>query len=248
MKYLSRSPEELIFEHLPLVKYLAQRLAGRLPPALDSEDLVSAGILGLIEAARRFDPSRKIQFKTFAEFRIRGAMLDELRQLDWTPRSVKEKAAHLEKVITRLEQRLGRPPEDEEVARELGLSLDDYYRLLDEVRGLSLVDLEALRKKLEDQEGLDLEDLLAAEDQEDPFEKLGLKELAEALAQAISELPERERLVITLYYYEGLTMKEIGRVMGYTESRISQIHSKALLHLRGKLRERLGESYREFLS
>ncbi|RUM87100.1 MAG: FliA/WhiG family RNA polymerase sigma factor [Thermodesulfatator sp.] len=248
MKYLSRSPEELIFEHLSLVKYLAQRLAGRLPPALDPEDLISAGLLGLIEAAQRFDPSRKIQFKTFAEFRIRGAMLDQLRQLDWTPRSVKEKAARLEKTIHQLEQRLGRPPEDEEVAQELGLSLDDYYRLLEEVRGLTLVDMEALKKRLEDQEGLEVESLLAAEDEEDPFEKLGLKELAEALAQAISELPEKERLVITLYYYEGLTMKEIGRVMGYTESRISQLHSQALLRLRGQLRERLGEAYREFFT
>ncbi len=241
--YLQKTPEELVFEHLPLVKYLASRLSGRLPPTLDVEDLISAGIVGLIEAARRFDPKRNIQFKTFAEFRIRGAMLDELRSLDWIPRSVKEKAARLEKVMSTLENRLGRPPEDEEIARELGLRLEEYYRLLEEVRGITFVDIEALKRKLEDAEDLDLADLLADSEENDPFEKLGLKELGEALAQAISELPEKEKLVITLYYYEGLTMKEIGKVLGYTESRISQLHSKALLRLRAKLKERLGENY-----
>lgn len=245
--YLQKSTEELVFEHLPLVKYLALRLAGRLPPTLDVEDLISAGVVGLIEAARRFDPKRNIQFKTFAEFRIRGAMLDELRTLDWVPRSVKEKAARLEKVLAELENRLGRPPDDEEVARELGVSLEEYYRLLDEVRGITFIDVEALRRKLEDAEDLDLADFLADSEENDPFEKLGWKELGEALAQAISELPEKEKLVITLYYYEGLTMKEIGRVLGYTESRISQLHSKALLRLRAKLKERLGENYADLL-
>ncbi len=244
--YLQKTPEELVFEHLPLVKYLALRLSGRLPPTVDVEDLISAGIVGLIEAARRFDPERNIQFKTFAEFRIRGAMLDELRTMDWVPRSVKEKAARLEKALVSLESRLGRPPEDEEIAKELGLSLEDYYRLLEEVRGITLVDIETLKRKLEDAEDLDLADLLADSEKNDPFEKLGLKELGETLAQAISELPEKEKLVITLYYYEGLTMKEIGKVLGYTESRISQLHSKALLRLRAKLKERLGENYKEF--
>ncbi|HFC98308.1 MAG TPA: FliA/WhiG family RNA polymerase sigma factor [Thermosulfurimonas dismutans] len=243
--YLSKSPEELVLEHLPLVKYLASRLAGRLPPPLEEEDLVSAGILGLIEAARRFDPRRNIQFRTFAEFRIRGAMLDQIRHLDWVPRSVKEKASRLEKVFSELENRLGRPPEDEEVARAMGISLEEYYRLLEEIRGISLVDLDSLRKKLED-EGLDWADILSDAGENDPFERLGLKELAEALSRAIAELPEKEKLVITLYYYEGLTMKEIGRVLGYTESRISQLHSKALLRLRGRLREMLGEDYIKF--
>ncbi len=241
----NKSAEELIWEHLPLIKYLAARYAGRLPPSLDQDDLVVAGIIGLLEAARRFDPSRNIQFKTFAEFRIRGAMLDELRNVDWVPRSVREKAARLEKVMLELENRLGRPPEDEEIARELGMDLEEYYRLLEKVRGITFVDIEALKRKVEDLQETDLVELLSDSGENDPFEKLGLKELGEALAQAIAELPEKEKLVITLYYYENLTMKEIGRVLGYTESRISQLHSKALLRLRAKLKERLGEQYKD---
>lgn len=245
--FRNKSTEELIFEHLPLIKYLAGRFAGRLPASLDQEDLVVAGIIGLIEAAQRFDPSRNIQFKTFAEFRIRGAMLDELRNLDWVPRSVREKAAKLEKAMIELENRLGRPAEDEEIAKELGISLEAYYRLLEEVKGITFVDIEALKRKIEDLQEDDLVELLPDSGENDPFDKLGLKELGEALAQAISELPEKERLVITLYYYENLTMKEIGKVLGYTESRISQLHSKALLRLRAKLKERLGEDYKDLL-
>ena len=245
--FRQKSTEELVFEHLPLIKYLAGRMANRLPASLDQEDLIMAGIIGLMEAAQRFDPSRKIQFKTFAEFRIRGAMLDELRNLDLVPRSVREKAAKLERVMSDLEKRLGRPPEDEEVAKELKLSLEDYYRLLEEVKGITFVDIEVLKRKVEDLQEDDLVELLSDAGENDPFERLGLIELAEALARAISELPEKERLVITLYYYEGLTMKEIGKVLGYTESRISQLHSKALLRLRGKLKERWGKDYHDLL-
>ncbi len=241
----NKSAEELVLEHLPLIKYIAARFSGRLPPSISQEDLVMAGIIGLLEAAKRYDPSRKIQFKTFAEFRIRGAMLDELRNIDMVPRSVREKASQLGKKMLELEQRLGRPPSDEEVAKELGLELDDYYKLLDKVKGITFVDIDVIKRKVEDLQEDDFVELLSDSGEGDPFEKLGMKELGEALAQAISELPEKERLVITLYYYENLTMKEIGKVLGYTESRISQLHSKALLRLRAKLEERFGKDYKD---
>ncbi len=230
---------ELIIKYAPLIKYVAGRLAMKLPPNVDINDLISVGVMGLIDAINRFDPSRNIQFKTFAEFRIRGAMLDELRSLDWVPRSVRKKAALIEKAYQELEQKLGRPAEDDEVAEELGISLDEFYRLLEETKNVSFIDIETIKRKIPDLNEEDIFDLIEDPDQPDPFEDCELKELRDILAKAIDELPEKEKLVLSLYYYEGLTMREIGEILGYTESRISQLHSKALARLRAKLQEEL---------
>ncbi len=230
---------ELILKYAPLIKYVAGRLAMRLPPNVDVNDLISAGVMGLIDALNRYDPKRNIQFKTFAEFRIRGAMLDELRSLDWVPRSVRKKATLLEKTYAELEQKLGRPAEDDEVAEALGVSLDEFYRMLEETKGISFVDIETIRRKIPDLNEDDIFDLIVDPNQKDPFEDTKLRELRDILAQAITELPEKEKLVVSLYYYEGLTMREIGEILGYTESRISQLHSKAIARLRAKIREQL---------
>ncbi len=228
--------ERLILEHAPMIRYIAARIAMRLPAHVPLEDLISAGVIGLIDAVDRYDPSKKVKFKTYAEFRIRGAILDELRAMDWVPRSIRRKSARLEDAINRLQAKLGRPPEDEEIAEELGLGLEEFYKLLDEVKGVNLL-------SIDEGEGmglqLDAEQILEAlgrSDVEDPLELLGLSELRQQVARAIESLPEKEKLVVSLYYYDELTMKEIGEVLGYTESRISQMHTKAILRLRARLR------------
>lgn len=232
---------EFIEKYSPLIRYVADRLASRLPAHISKDDLISAGALGLIDAIDKFDPNRKIMFKTYAEFRIKGAMLDELRSMDWVPRSVRKKSTQLEKAFQTLEAELGRPASDEEVARHMGLSLEAYLRLIDEVRGVSLVDLEAFRSKGQDQGRGDLLEVLADESSRDALAVLGLAEVRTVVGEAIQALPEKERHVIRLYYYEELTMKEIGEVMGYTESRISQLHTKSLMRLKGRLRRYFDE-------
>lgn len=233
--------EELILKYSPLIKYIAHRLAMRLPPNISVEDLISAGVIGLMDALNKFDPSKKVQFKTYAEFRIKGAMLDELRSLDWVSRSVRQKAARLEKAFQSLERKKGRSAEDEEVAQEMGLSLDDYYTLLKEVNGAFLLDIESLRKKIPQLPEEDLLDLITDEGENQPFYHFTLGELKEQLAQAIAELSPKEKTVLSLYYFEELTLKEIGKVLGFTESRICQIHTKVILELRAKLRNYLDE-------
>lgn len=230
--------EQLILEHTPLIRYVAGRIAMRLPGHVVLDDLLSAGVVGLIDAVDKFDPGKKVLFKTYAEFRIRGAILDELRAMDWVPRSVRKKSSDLEEVYNRLQNQLGRAVEDEEVAEELGVGLDELYKLLDEVKGVNLF-------SLDDAEGpfprLDAETVLKAmgnrDDGDDPLVMLGLSELRRQVAAAISGLPEKEKLVVSLYYYDELTMREIGEVLGYTESRISQMHTKAILRLRARLRD-----------
>jgi len=233
------SREEVILTYTPLIKYIAHRLAMRLPPHISAEDLISAGLMGLLDALTKFDPNKNVAFKTYAEFRIRGAMLDELRSLDWVPRSVRQKAAHLERTLLSLEKKMGRPAEDEEIAHELGLSLEEYYDLLNEVKGISLLDREVLERKMASLPDGDILDLLLDERGKDPFRELSLKELKNALASMIDELSPKEKLVISLYHYEELTLKEIGETLDLTESRICQIHTKGMLKLRGKLKRYL---------
>ncbi len=228
---------KLILHYAPLIRYVAGRLAMRLPPHISIDDLISSGVMGLIDAIEKFDPSKKIKFKTYAEFRIRGAMLDELRSLDWVPRSLRKKASDLEKVYADLEKRLGRPAEDEEVANELGIGLDEFYNLLDETKNVTFLDIEIIKRRLPDSNSEDdIFDLIADEKDQDPFTQLNMSQVKEILKEAIKGLPEKEKLVVSLYYYEELTMREIGEIMGYTESRISQMHTKAMLRLRAKLR------------
>jgi RNA polymerase sigma factor for flagellar operon FliA len=234
--------DEMILKYTPLIKYIAHRLAMRLPPHVSVEDLMSAGIIGLMDALTKFDPQKKVQFKTYAEFRIKGAMLDELRSLDWVSRSVRQKAAQLERAYQSLEKKKGRAVDDEEVAAEMGISLDSYYGLVNEVNGVFLLDFENLRHKIPKLPEEDLINLLMDDVEKQPLHLLGVGELKRVLAQAIEELTPKEKTVISLYYYEELTLKEIGEVLGFTESRICQIHAKAILKLKSKIRPYLRES------
>jgi RNA polymerase sigma factor FliA len=231
--------EQMVVQYAPLIKYIASRLALRLPSHISQDDLVSSGIIGLMDAIRKFDPSKNINFKTYAEFRIKGAMLDELRSLDWTPRSVRKKSHLIEKAYAQLQRSLGRPAEAEEVAQLLGVDLEEFHQLLDETKTVSLVALEGRKTgggHLGPAES-DLPEILQDERGRDAFLEVHFAELQEIMIQAIESLPDKEKLLISLYYYEELTMKEIGQIMGYTESRISQLHTQAMYRLRHKLRE-----------
>ncbi|MBF0624850.1 MAG: FliA/WhiG family RNA polymerase sigma factor [Magnetococcales bacterium] len=235
--------EEIILKYSPTVKYVAGRISMKLPHSVDVDDLYQVGILGLMDAINKFDPDRGIKFQTYAEFRIRGAILDELRSMDWVPRAVRQAASQIQDAYLKLEARLGRPAEDREVADHLGISLEEFYEQLDSVRSISVVSFEDLRPNMEDDDW-DVLEILADPDLEDPLEALGLQEMRQALSEAVGGLPEKERLVITLYYFEELTMSEIGAVLGLTESRISQLHSKAALRMRARIRRVMGPSFR----
>jgi RNA polymerase sigma factor for flagellar operon FliA len=208
----------------------------RLPPHIEVDDLISVGVLGLMDAISKYDSSRGAKFKTYAEFRVRGAILDELRSLDWVPRSIRQKASAVEKVVRSLEAKLRRLPEDDEVAKEMDMSLDQFYRTIDETKSVPVFSLEDLGIAKESGEQQSLLDCLAGKADADPQTQIRLIELKEIIAKAIDTLPEKERLMVSLYYYEELTMKEIGAVLDITDSRVSQIHSKAVLHLRAKLK------------
>jgi len=232
--------EQMVLQYAPLIKYIASRLALRLPSHISLDDLISSGIIGLIDAIHKFDPSKNISFKTYAEFRIKGAILDELRSLDWIPRSVRKKTHLIENAYSELQKTLGRPAEPEEVAAALGLDIEDYYQLLDETKSVSLVELEGVWKAISSAADLaenEVPEILQDENVRDPFMAVHFSQLQEVMVRGIEALPDKEKLLISLYYYEELTMKEIGQIMGYTESRISQLHTQAMLRLRAKLRE-----------
>lgn len=231
----AQSRDELIVSHLPLVKFLVGRIASQLPPHLDQEDLMSAAVIGLITAAERFDPSRGVQFKTFAEQRIRGTILDELRSQDWLTRSLRDKFKKLEREFAMLEHRLGRNPTSEEVATSLEISVEEYHQMLEEIHLLSFVSLD---ESWEDEDGspFGLLDILEDKGVENPQSQLMARQMLDVLTEAIEGLPEKERLVITFYYYEELNLKEIGAVLELSESRISQLHSQAIVRLRAKMK------------
>lgn len=219
-------------EHLPTVRYVARRIHERLPQHVDLEDLVSAGIVGLIDALSKFDRSKKVQFKSYAQFRIRGAILDSLRTLDWSPRELRRKGRAVEEAIRAVTQRVGRAPLEQEIAQELGVSLADYQQLLGELKGLEIGSLHIERSEDSGDEELAY---VPGAPEEDPLFRCLKGEMKQRLADAIDELPEKERMVLTLYYYEELTMKEIGLTLGVVESRVSQIHSSAVLRLRASM-------------
>ena len=227
--------DELIIEHLPLVKYLVKRIIPQLPSHVDPQDLTSAAMIGLINAADRYDPERGVLFKTFAEQHIRGTILDELRSYDVLSRSMRDKCKRLEREVVSLEHRLGRNPTGEEVANALNIDLNDYYAMLDDVHVFTFISME---DSWEDDEGspLCLADVLCESESRNPQQQVMKMQLAEALGQAIETLPDKERLAITLYYSEDLNLKEIGEALGLTESRISQLLSQAMVRLRGKLK------------
>lgn len=232
--------EHMVLQYAPLIKYIAGRLALRLPSHIALEDLISSGIIGLMDAVQKFDPSKNISFKTYAEFRIKGAILDDLRSLDWIPRSVRKKTHLIEHAYLELQRTLGRPAEAEEVSESLGLALEEFYQLLDETKGVSLIELEGVWRALNrgsDLADTNLPEILQDESIRDPATALHFGELQEILVRAIDALPDKEKLLISLYYYEELTMKEVGEIMGYTESRISQLHTQAVLRLRADVRE-----------
>ena len=233
--------EEVIKKYSPMIKYVANRIAMRLPPHIEVDDLISVGVLGLMDAISKYDSSRGAKFKTYAEFRVRGAILDELRSLDWVPRSIRQKASQVDKVVVALQSKLSRQPEDEEVAKEMGLSLDQFHNTLNETKSIPIFSLEDLGIAKESGEQQSLLDCLAGKADADPQTQIRLVELKEIIAKAIDALPEKERLMVSLYYYEELTMKEIGAVLDITESRVSQIHSKAVYRLRTKLKAIIAE-------
>ena len=229
--------DELISRYAPLVKTIAGRLALKLPQHVSQDDLTSAGLMGLLDAIDRFDVEKGVEFKSYAEFRIKGAMIDELRSMDWVPRSVRRNAKILEEAYSRVESRVMRPARDEEVAEELDLDISAFHRLLDEARGISIInEYEIINHNTNlvlDETGA----LNSLAKNINPLESLNRAELVRIIAAAIDRLPKNERTVVSLYYYEELTMKEIGEVMGYTESRVSQLHTKAALRLRNSLKD-----------
>ncbi len=228
--------ERLILHYSPLVKYVAGRVGVGLPPNIEQADLVSYGIFGLIDAIDKFDLERAIKFETYAISRIRGAIIDELRAIDWIPRSVRYKAREVERAYARLEGELHRTPSEAEVAAELGIALEDLHQIFSQVSFVNVVALdELLSVGGEKGDKLSLVDTLEDTKAEDPVLAFESEETKFLLAKAINMLPEREKIVVTLYYYEGLTLAEIGQVLGVTESRICQMHTKAVLQLRGKL-------------
>ena len=231
-----RLRERLILHYSPLVKYVAGRVGVGLPPNIEQADLVSYGIFGLIDAIEKFDIARAIKFETYAISRIKGAIIDELRAIDWIPRSVRYKAREVEKAYAALEARLHRTPTEAEVADELGISLDDLHTIFSQVSFVNVIALdELLNVGGERGDKMSLVDTLEDTKAEDPVQAFETEETKYLLARAINTLPEREKIVVTLYYYEGLTLAEIGQVLGVTESRICQMHTKAVLQLRGKL-------------
>lgn len=225
--------ELLIKEFAHVIRAMAHRLAFRLPAYLDAEDLISVGTIGLMDAMEKYDPTREAKFKTYAEFRIRGAMLDEIRSMDWIPRSVHERIGLLQKTHIVLLNRLGRPPLDEEVATELKMPLEELDEFISRARGAVMISIDDLG--LQEPDGHKVVKMLADTHHPDPLSSLVSEREREAIAEAIQELPEKERLVLTLYYYEELTMKEIGELLKVTESRVCQIHTKAIVRLKAFL-------------
>lgn len=231
-----RARERLVVAYSPLVKYVAGRMAAGLPSHVDEADLISYGLIGLIGSIERYDLDRDIKFETFAVSRIKGAIIDELRSLDWVPRSVRSKARDVEKTHSLLENNLGRAPSEEEMAQKLGVDVEDFRNTLLEIANSSVLALDDLWTVSDPDGGqVSLLDTIRDPHAVDPEEAIDTVELKDRLADAIESLPDRERLVIALYYYENLTLREIGEVLGVTESRVSQLHTKAVLGMRSHL-------------
>lgn len=230
--------DKLILHYAPVVKFVAARVSRGLPPSVDQADLISYGIFGLIDAINKFEPGRSIKFETYAISRIRGSIIDELRSLDWVPRSIRSKARRVEKIMGELENRFGRQPSDQEVADAMEVSVDELHEIYKQISHVSLGGLdELILGGDEDSGGLSLLETLEDETAQDPQAAFESEEMKTILSRVIDRLPERERRVVTLYYYEGLTLSQIGRVLGVSESRVSQMHTKAVLQLRSRLVE-----------
>jgi RNA polymerase sigma factor for flagellar operon FliA len=227
--------ERLILEHLPQVRLIARRIHERLPESVNLEDLISTGTLGLIAAIDRFDPGHNVKLKTYAEYKIRGAILDSLRGLDWAPRQQRKRAKQIETAIASIEQRVHRAPTEEEIARELQVSVEEYHEWLVDIRGVNLGSLEMASPE---EEGRDLLKYVSDDEENWPSMVLERSELKRLLAEAIEKIPYNERLVLSLYYHEELTLREIAKVVNLHESRISQLKSQAILRLRAYIEKR----------
>jgi RNA polymerase sigma factor for flagellar operon FliA len=229
---IAQDRDLLLMEHLPTVRYIARRIHERLPQHVDLDDLVSAGVVGLIDAFSKFDHNKRVQFKSYAQFRIRGSILDSLRSLDWSPRELRRKGRAVEEAIRSVTQRIRRAPSEQEIAAEMKLTLAEYQQLLGDLKGLEIGSLHMERSEDSGDEELAY---IPGAPEEDPLFRCLKGEIKQRLADAIEELPEKERMVLTLYYYEELTMREIGLTLGVVESRVSQIHSSAVVRLRSSL-------------
>jgi RNA polymerase sigma factor for flagellar operon FliA len=227
--------EQLLLEHLPQVKYIARRIHDRLPAQVPLDDLIHAGVVGLIDAVEKFDPRKNVQLKSYAKFRIRGAILDSLREMDWGPRHLRRQARRIEEAHRDLKLRLGRAATEPELATELGMVLEDFQHLLGELRGLDLGSLQA--ESMDPQADEDVLSYRPGGTDKDPFYLCLDGEIRSYIATALEDLDQKEKQVVTLYYLEELTMKEVGAVLGVGESRVSQIHSAAIVRLRARLGE-----------
>ncbi|TMQ62608.1 MAG: FliA/WhiG family RNA polymerase sigma factor [Candidatus Eisenbacteria bacterium] len=230
-----RQKEVALSRYAPLVKYVVDRLALHLPKSVERDDLISAAIIGLFDALEKYDASKGTKFETYAIWRIRGAILDELRSLDWASRSIRRKARNVEEVARELGQRLGRAATEEEVADALNLSPTELSRLLDEVHGTALLSLSKSVSSDEDQDFIQLEDIVDDPTHRDALDQIETDEAREVLLETIDGLPEQQRLVVALYYYEEMTLKEIGEALHISESRVSQIHTRAVKTLKARL-------------
>lgn len=225
----------LIEKYAPLVKYVAGKVAVNMPHNVEFDDLVSYGTFGLIDAIDKYDPNKDVLFKTYAITRIRGQIFDELRNVDWIPRSIRQKAKQVEKIIVELENKMGRTVDDEEIAQELDLSVEEFRTLISKLAGTSLVSLNDIWHGSDDSDDLSFMETIEANENTNPDVIVEREEIKQMIIEAIKKLPDREKKVIVLYYYEDLTLKEIGEVLEVTESRVSQLHTKAIMRLRGRL-------------
>lgn len=232
--------DQLILDYAPLIRFVAQRIAARLPANIEIDDLISSGVIGLMDAIEKYDPTRDNKFKTYAEFRIRGAILDELRAQDWVPRSVRDKAKRIERAFQELEQKLGRAATDHEVSEALQMPLEEYFEMVSKVKAVTLLSIDDLSGPGQS-DRRSLLDSIENPSSKNPFAQLKSKGVRELLMKHIDELPEKQKLVLSLYYYEDLNLKEIGRILDVTESRVSQLHTQAVLRLRSKIKNLLTE-------
>ncbi len=233
-KITQQEKDKLVVEYAPLIKFIAQKIAVRLPSNIELDDLISSGVIGLMDAIDKYDPTRDNKFKTYAEFRIRGSILDELRAQDWVPRSVRDKAKLLDRTMVELEAALGRAASDEEVSSKLNMSMEEFYDLVNQVRPVSVLSIDD-STTFSNVDKKSILNILEGCALNNPYNQLSTKSVKEVVTKAIEELPERQRLVLSLYYYEDLNLKEIGKVLRVTESRVSQLHAQAVSRLRAKL-------------
>lgn len=234
----SKLRDQLIMDYAPLIRFVAQRISARLPSNIETDDLISAGVIGLMDAIEKYDPARDNKFKTYAEFRIRGAILDELRSQDWVPRSVRDKAKKIDKTYNFLEQKLGRSVSDSEISDQMGIDLSEYYDMVAKVKAVSLLSVDELNSSGQGDKKNLLESLENISSK-NPFALLDNKNVRELLMTTIEDLPEKQKLVLSLYYYEELNLKEIGKILNVTESRVSQLHTQAIEKLRLKLKSEI---------